>query len=106
MFIIIFEKLSSCMNAQPFTKSGAGAVPINMPEDCLYTPRNCANPSSNMKLIYSHGLARPTLSHFLLLVISLVFKRGLKYQCTLLIFGSFSSFLLVAIENIVIVIDL
>ena len=53
------------MNARQFTKSGAGAEPINTPEDCLYTtPQNCANPSSNMKLIYSHSLARPTLNHF------------------------------------------
>ena len=52
------------MNAQPFTKSGAGAVPINMPEDCLYiTPRNCANPSSNMKFIHSYSLAQPTLKY-------------------------------------------
>ena len=52
------------MSAKPFTKSGAGAVPVNMPEDCIYTtPRNVANPSSNMKFIHSHSLAQPTLKY-------------------------------------------
>ena len=100
-------KLSSCTNAKSSDKPGAGEAPVNMPEDCLYiTPPNCANPSSNMKLIHSHSVARPTLNFFLLLVILLVFTGGLKDQCILLIFGSFSSFWLVGIEHIIRVLDL
>ena len=51
------------MSAKSFTKSGAGVVPVNMPEDCIYTtPTNGANPSSNMKFIYSQSLAQPILN--------------------------------------------
>ena len=65
LFIKRFVKLSSCMSAKSFTKSGAGAVPVNMPEDCIYTtPPNGANPSSNMTFIHSHSLAQPTLKYF------------------------------------------
>ena len=43
------------MKAKSFAKSGAGAVPMVMPDDCLYTtPPNCTNPSSNTKFIHSH----------------------------------------------------
>ena len=62
LHIIIFKKLSSCMNAKSFAKSGAGAVPMNMPDDCLYTaPQNCTNLSSNTKLIHSHSLVLPNI---------------------------------------------
>ena len=66
------------MNAKSFAKSGAGAVPMNMPDDCLYTTRpNCTNPSTNTNLVRSHSLVLPTLNCVLLLVISLVFTGGL-----------------------------
>ena len=62
LFVITSRKLSSCMNAKSFGRSGAGAVPINMPDDCLYTtPSNCKNPSSNTKLIYSHIICNTAL---------------------------------------------
>ena len=101
LFIILCRKLSSCMNAQPLTISDAGAVPINMPEGCYFTNSpNCTNHSSNMKFIHPHRLAPPTLNSSVMLVILLVFTGGLRDQCILSIFGSFSPFLYVETEII------
>ena len=39
-----FENLNSCMNAKSLAKSGAGAVPMNIPDDCTCDPQIVQNP--------------------------------------------------------------
>ena len=69
---------------------------LDVREDCIHTTHPyCTHSSSNTKSIHSHSLSRPTLMFFLLLVISLERTGRLRDQFILLIFASFSSFLLV-----------
>ena len=54
-------------------------MPVNMLENYICTtPPNCANRSSNMKVFYSHSLARPILSYLFIFVNYIGFYRRVE----------------------------